>query len=87
MATFITGMVELVGENADLCIDAPNYFDDDTGNTHERCINGLADLAIASGTGPGVYAPASNVTRSQMAGFITRAMDLFVDLGVAQPAA
>lgn len=86
MASFIGRSLSLVF-NADVCKSVKDYFDDDNGDVHEPCINGLADLAIVQGRSPGVYAPTLSVTRDQMAGFIMRSMDLLVEHNLAHPPA
>jgi len=83
MASFIGRMLGNLLE-ANMCpgtID--DYFDDDTGDVHEDCINGMADVAIVQGDGAGHYAPTNPVTRAQMSGFLMRAMDLLVEHGLA----
>ena len=84
MASFIGRSLSLV-LNGDICQNVKNYFDDDNGDIHEPCINGLADLAIVQGRSPGVYAPTTSVTRDQMAGFVMRSMDLLVERNLAHP--
>jgi len=84
MASFIGRSLTLIF-GADICKSVKNYFDDDNGDVHEACINGLADLAIVQGRAPGVYTPAGTVSRAQMAGFIMRSMDLLVERNLASP--
>jgi hypothetical protein len=84
MASFIARTLGVVLE-ANLCVNVRNYFDDDAGNTHEPCINGLADIAVVAGTAAGVYSPATAVSRAQMAAFLMRAMDLLVEQELAAP--
>ena len=52
-----------------------DYFEDDTGSTHEANINIVAENAITLGCGDGLYCPADTVTRGQMAAFLFRALD------------
>jgi len=82
MASFIARMLGNLLE-AELCVNVQNYFDDDDDTTHEACTNGLADIAIVAGTGPGTFEPANPVSRGQMSGFIMRAMDLLVEQELA----
>src|SRR5688572_13658647 len=49
-------------------------FVDDDGNLHEGTIEAIAAAGITTGCGPGLYCPASPVTRQQMAVFLTRAL-------------
>lgn len=83
MATFVARAVGNILE-ADLCPgNISDYFDDDADNTHETCINGMADIAIVGGDVSGNYNPGNDVVRGQMAGFLMRAMDLLVEQEVA----
>jgi hypothetical protein len=89
MASFIARLYDLVTGN--LPKDAPNAFPDDEGSTHEPSINALAELGVVKGradtadfdgdgnVGELVYGPNDNVTRAQMASFIIRTLDLFID--------
>ena len=65
-------------------------FTDDDGIVHEPDINGIAEAAITTGCGPGLYCPTLSVTREQMATFLARALELpaiitgpFVDVGAS----
>ncbi len=51
-----------------------DFFADDSGGTHERSINRLAEAAIAGGTLDGRYRPNEPVRRGQMASFLARAL-------------
>jgi len=51
-----------------------DFFADDSGGTHERSINQLAEAAIAGGTVDGRYRPGEAVRRDQMASFLARAL-------------
>lgn len=86
MASFIARTIGFVLE-ASVCVNVRNYFDDDNGNTHETCINGLADVGIVVGTSPGRYTTAASVSRAQMSGFIMRMMDFLVEQRLAGPPA
>ncbi len=51
-----------------------DFFADDSGGTHERSINRLAEAAIAGGTLDGRYRPNEPVRRGQMASFLARTL-------------
>ena len=51
------------------------YTDVPSGSTHARAVNCMTAWQVTSGTGPGTYAPAANVTREQMASFVARLVD------------
>lgn len=51
-------------------------FSDDNGNTHEPNIEAIAAAGVTQGCATGLYCPADNVTRAQMASFIARAFAL-----------
>ncbi len=53
-----------------------NAFIDITGNVHEQAILWVAGEGIASGFGDGRFGPNDDVTRGQMATFLSRALDL-----------
>ena len=59
--------------------DTPEPFRDvDTRNVHHRRIGALADSGITRGCNPPAndqFCPASDVTRGQMASFVTRMLD------------
>ncbi len=67
MATFLARALGLPDSTTD-------HFTDDTGNTHEPNINKIADAGISLGCGGTNYCPTDNVTRAQMATFLTRAI-------------
>jgi hypothetical protein len=83
MASFIARSLGFVFE-ANFCVNVRDYFDDDNGNVHEPCINGLADVAVVVGISFGNYNPDGRVTRAQMSGFIMRMMDIFVEQELAE---
>lgn len=63
-----------------------DYFTDDDGNVHEPAINAAAAAGVARGTdGLTAYTPSGNVTREQMATFITRTLDILVEEGHTNP--
>jgi hypothetical protein len=84
MATFLRNTLEFrSGESWGSQMD---YFSDDEGNTHEDAINAVAAAGVTRGTdGLTAYSPAREVTRAQMASFITRMLDLLVDDGHTPP--
>ncbi|MDE0169777.1 MAG: S-layer homology domain-containing protein [bacterium] len=51
-----------------------NRFTDDDGNVHEANIEIIAGLGITLGCGDDLYCPSREVTRAQMAAFLTRAL-------------
>ena len=60
-------------------------FFDDGGSVHEANINKVASAGLAAGTSPTTFAPSSPVLRGQMATFLARLLDLFVETGVTPP--
>ena len=69
MAAFLTRALGLPEAKED-------SFDDDNGSAHEDSINRLANTGITSGCGPRTFCPHAQVTRAQMAAFLTRALGL-----------
>ena len=72
MATFLTLALDLPATDRD-------HFTDDDGTTHEDSINRLVAAGITQGCNPPTndrYCPDQPVTRSQMATFLTLALDL-----------
>ena len=51
-------------------------FDDSTGSVFVNAIRWLAETGITQGCGPRKFCPDDNVTRGQMAAFLSRALDL-----------
>ena len=84
MASFIARTISFVFETS-VCVNVRNYFDDDNGNPHEPCINGLADMGIVAGTSFGTYTHRASIVRGQMSAFIMRAIDFFVEQQLASP--
>ena len=81
MASFIVqALAYMTGES----YETPNdYFvDDETSEPHEPNINAAGASAIAVGDGQDVYDPARTVSRSQMAGFLTRTLTALEDGGL-----
>jgi hypothetical protein len=83
MASFIARLVERSGGS--LPAASRDWFGDDGSSSHHDSINRLAEAGIVGGTQPGVYAPQRQVTRAQMAAFLTRAYDYRADQA-GQPA-
>jgi len=71
MARFIANALDYIG--VDLPSNPDDAFEDDDGTTHELQINQLAELQIVTGFNDETYRPGENVTRAQMATFITGA--------------
>ncbi len=63
------------------------WFADDNGSNHQHAINAMAQAGVATGTGPGAFSPTKPVSRAQMANFLARLADVFVDAGKASPPA
>ena len=51
-------------------------FSDIAGTTHQAAITAIVDAGITGGFSDGTYRPGANVTRGQMATFLTRALEL-----------
>jgi hypothetical protein len=82
MASFVVRAVEDV---LDRELPRTVTFTDIQGTHHQENIEKLASVGIAQGTGQGQYEPAATTTRAQMASFMARALDLYVEEGVLQP--
>jgi hypothetical protein len=82
MATYLVGAIEDV---LDRELPRDTSFSDADG-PHQANIEKLASVGITTGTAPDTYEPASPVTRAQMASFVARSLDLFVEEGLLQPA-
>lgn len=70
----------------DLGPASSDYFDDDAGKVYEDAANRLAEAGLTQGCGPRRYCGDNNITRGEMAAFLTRALrlpatstDFFVD--------
>lgn len=83
MASFVVRVLEAAG--AAVPADAPDAFGDDAGDTHEGAIDALAALHVVVGTAAGTYGPGAAVTRSQMALFLGRSLDLLTTEGLVSP--
>lgn len=83
MATFLARAAAWVrGEPLAAGQDA---FADDTGSVHAANVDRVAAAGIATGTAPGAFSPADDVSRAQMAGFLARLAALLVEEGHAVP--
>lgn len=70
MASFIARLAIEAG--IDLDEDAPDAFSDDDGLVHEPAIDALAAAGLVEGVDDERFEPAAEVSRAQMASFITR---------------
>jgi len=66
---------------------APDAFSDDDGSPHEAAIDRIAAMGVTLGCGPGLFCPDDDVSRGEMASFLTRAMGLSPIAVPARPAA
>lgn len=69
MASFISRALALPAASKD-------WFTDDNGLSHEDSINRLAEAGITVGCSPTEFCPSQNVTRGQMASFLSRGLGL-----------
>lgn len=69
MASFLVRSLGLVPASRD-------FFTDDNGSIHEADINAIAQVGITTGCGLGTFCPGINMTREQMASFLTRGFAL-----------
>ena len=60
-------------------------FTDDDASVHAGNIDKIAAAGLAGGTSPTTYAPTAAVQRGQMATFLSRTIDLFVEDGDTAP--
>ena len=82
MATFLVRSVRYrTGQELSSSTD---WFHDD-GGTHEPSINAAAGAGLATGTGGGAYSPGATVRRDQMASFLSRMLELYVEQGAPTP--
>ena len=71
MATFLTNALDLPAPPSDA-----SPFSDVAGTTHEDAIGSIVAADITSGFGDGTFRPGEDVSRGQMATFLTNALDL-----------
>jgi hypothetical protein len=83
MATFVVHAIEDVTGQA---LPRTASFDDIEGNAHEANIEKLASIGVTAGRTADRYAPHASTTRAQMAAFVARTLDYFVDEGFLQRA-
>jgi hypothetical protein len=69
MASFLARALNLPSSSTD-------FFGDDNGSVHESNINRIREAGVTFGCGDGVFCPADQVTRAQMASFLSRALNL-----------
>ena len=69
MAAFLTRALSLPPASG-------NYFDDDDGSFYEESANRMYEAGVTRGCGDRNYCGAANVTRAEMATFLTRALGL-----------
>lgn len=84
MASFLVRTYEYVAAQP-LPASTVDHFDDDDGTAHEQAINQAAAAAFTSGVGPRRFAPRGEVSRGQMATFLTRVLDTLVEEDAAAP--
>ena len=72
MASFLARLQERVGTPF---AAGENYFTDDDGTEHEASINRIAAAGVVQGVSEGTYGFSRNISRQQMAGFLTRYLD------------
>lgn len=65
--------------------DAPDAFTDDDGTPHEAAIDEAAALGLAEGVDDDRFAPTKALRRDQMASFLARTIELFVDRAAVEP--
>lgn len=74
-------MAALLTRALELEVAPASTFEDTAGSTFAADIESLAAVAITHGCAPELFCPDREVTRAQMASFLTRAFDLPVDTG------
>lgn len=76
LATFLARALGLPSPSTD-------HFLDDNGSPHEADINALAEAGITSGCANGLFCPTQLLSRQQLAGLLTHALELPAAEGVA----
>ena len=66
-----------------LGVAGADYFWDDDTSTHVAAIDAAATFGFTGGRPDGSYGPDADVQRDQMASFLARVLDLFVEDGLA----
>jgi hypothetical protein len=77
MATFLARAVEQ--RTGDRLTGTTDWFFDDETSAHEANVNATASEGLASGSGGGGYSPAGTVRRDQMASFLARLLEVYVE--------
>jgi serine protease len=80
MATFLVRAHDLVATPS--LPAGPDQFADDETSVHETNINKVAAAGLAAGTSSTTFSPTNPVLRGQMATFLARLLDRFVETGV-----
>ncbi len=84
MATFLVRAVKQ--RTGEVLVSARDYFGDDEGaGGHEANINAAAAAGLASGTSATSYTPSATVRRDQMASFLARVLEFYVERGAPLP--
>lgn len=79
MATFLTRAVQ--HRTGASLTSGTDWFRDDDGSAHRTAIDAAAAAGLATGTGGAAFSPRATVRRDQMASFVTRMLELFVEAG------
>ncbi|MDF1597152.1 MAG: S-layer homology domain-containing protein [Acidimicrobiia bacterium] len=67
-------MASFLARALDLPLSSFDHFADDDNSGHEGAINALADAGITMGCRAGLFCPDNEVTRGQMASFLSRSL-------------
>ena len=81
MATFLARAVE--HRTGQRLTGTTDWFFDDETSPHQANINAVSSEGLASGAGGGGYSPNGTVRRDQMASFLARLLEVFVEDGGA----
>lgn len=84
MATFLVRAVKF-RTGQELTSSADFFWDDEQATAHKGNIDAATAAGLASGAGDGRYAPDATVRRDQMASFLGRTLELFVEAGAPLP--
>jgi hypothetical protein len=82
MATFLENLHHFIGVSGGFEPEVMDFIDV-AHSVHRFAIEAIAGPGVAGGVEPGRYAPDRTVTRQQMAGFLTRVLDIKVAGGEA----